>query len=158
MALIPVTFGAVLDSIGIVIFSVIIAYLLGLLLQNKTVFYKICDAFHIYNSVSDCIWDDILDFQYPSKLIIYTDKLVISGYVHFTENHENLPKVTLAGYLIQEADTGKTIENNQNCSNKVLFYDLSKADRVEIEYHNNSPMCEDVKILCNNTNNNQSQP
>lgn len=155
MELIPFSINPIIDSFGIMCTSIVAGYILGLPFQYNQIIYKICDIFKLRNSINDYIWDDILDWDYPNKLIVYYSDKIIEGYVHYSESYSNIPSVTLAGYIIRDKNQN-ILSDHSSDNDKVIFLQLCNAEYVEVIYNHKSPMCMEIKDLANNNKKNTS--
>lgn len=145
MNLIPFSIGRDADNIGIVLSSVLSAYIIGQVL-NSQFMIKICDFLKIRNTGKKFLWDDIMDNTQPMKIIAYYGKIKYEGYLHTFESYSNTPKIVLASYIVIYKN--KIIEDNSQNIEKIIILDSNKADKIEVIYDKYSNMCDDLKSLC----------
>lgn len=129
--------------VGIIIVTI---YILGRFI-NSELFIELSQKVGILNTPNDIIWNDLIDNKYPNKIIIHASDIIIEGYITDVEPYARLPQVSIASYLIKRDNI---IDDNSSCTDKILVYDLSNADYVEIKYYSQSKKCIRIKDACEN--------
>lgn len=144
--LIPFSCTKETDNILIIISAVVSAYCIGRFSRTEYAlkilnFLKIRDTGNLY------FWDDLMDNDYPMKAVIIYDDYVYEGMVHLYESYSNNPHIVLAAYQIKNSD-GTLKKDYSDDMTKIIILDISYAKNVTIIYYANSPLCIDLKNLC----------
>lgn len=148
-SLIPISFGEVIDCIGISLSSLVIAYLIGQFF-NTRLYVKICDVLKIRESGKKYLWDEIMDNVLPMKAVVYYKDLKYAGYLFSYESYSNSPNIILAAYTLSSSK--KNIEDNSHDKTKIIILNTEKADRVELIYDEHSKICNEIELFCNKEN------
>ena len=88
-----------------------------------------------------------MDNDYPMKAVIIYDDYIYEGMVHLYESYSNNPHIVLAAYQIKNSD-GTLKKDYSDDMTKIIILDISYAKNVTIIYYANSPLCMDLKNLC----------
>lgn len=144
--IIPVSFTDEIDNILIISSAAVLAYLTGRFLRTDHAvwvlnFLKIRDTGNLY------FWDDLMDNNYPMKAVITYEEYIYEGMVHIYESYSNSPHIVLAAYQIKSPD-GTVSKDYSDDTTKISILDASNAKNVTIIYYKDSPICIDLKNLC----------
>ena len=141
--LIPFSINEHVDNLGIILSSIIVAYILGRITLSPLTL-KLFDFLKIRNTVNSYLWDDLMDIEYPIEAIITFEKESYRGYVHLFENYNNSPKVVLALYCVYD-NNGETIEDFSEDATRVIILDTSAAKHVQIIYDKACNCSKDIR-------------
>lgn len=136
--LIPFSCGEILDNIGITVFSIILGFLSGKLMNSTKISHFILSKLQIRRTANSYIWNDIMDNNFVMEAEIVIGNTTYSGKVHLIEECNNSPHIVLAEYSID----GK----KQNAAGKIVVLDTSMASSVTVKYNENSKMREFIKF------------
>lgn len=149
--MIPFSISYEVDMAGIALFSVVIAYLLGLLATGNCRI-PLLDKLHIMETGNLYLWDDLMDNTgKPIRIKVEYDSATYDGMLHLFESYSSAPHIVLVAYhVIKYDDNYNRIDeiNYQHDATKVIVLDTSKANSVEITYETGSSMCKDIQGLC----------
>lgn len=148
-SLIPFSISSEVDIFLIFVSSIIVSYISGRI-RSSNKLISLLDFLKIRNSMHKYIWDDLMDNDYPMKIIVKINEATYNGMIHYIENYSNSPHIAMASYKI-EFDDGKILDYSNN-PEQVMVIDTSKADYVEIIYDKESIPYQDIKMLCDYNN------
>lgn len=143
--MIPIHISYNIDTIFIILFSVVLGYLFARMFKNIYII-KILDILKIRDTGNKYYWDDLLDENYPMEAKITIDNIIYEGMIHNYESYSNDPHIVLSSYVIK--NEYKILEDYTFDNTKIIILDTSKASNVEISYDKNSAICNDLKNLC----------
>ena len=146
-ALIPFSISYYVDIIGLIATAVILGYLCGRFVVSVTG-SKILDKIGICDTGNVYLWDDLMDKDWPMKVVVkYRDCSYIGMLSNF-ESYSNSPHISIASYVMMD-QCGKVMEDHTNDDGVVIVLPTENAISVKIEYAEKSRMREDIASLCN---------
>lgn len=145
--LIPFSISHEVDIVLIVLSALLLGYFIARLLRNKRIVYNILDFLKIRDTGNCYFWDDIMDDNYPMKVIVFYENMTYEGLIHNYESYSNEPHIVLGSYIVKDS-TGKVIQDFSEDSTRITILDISNAISVDVLYYKDSDECEDLKNLC----------
>ena len=137
-SMIPISFGKNIDTICIMVCSIIAGFVLGKILSSHFI-VRILDKLKIRKSLSEHLWNNILDRDYIMIAhITMDDGKKYSGKIHEIEEFVSTPQIVLADYSIDGI-------RNKN-DRQVIVLNTANAKEVIIEYNENSPMLKEISF------------
>jgi hypothetical protein len=149
MRIIPFSISETVDNVCIVLSAIICAYCFARIVQNKKIMLPILDKLNIRETGNLYLWDDLVDNDYPMRVIVTYEDAIYDGMLHIFESYSNVPHIVLGAYVIKDAHGRQIIYDRSEDSTSLIVLDISKAKDVEIVYHKDSVECVDIKNLCN---------
>ena len=150
MNCIPWNISPEVDSVGIVVTSAIIGFVLGKVINSQKII-RVYDTLQIGATINKYIWNDLMDPEFAFYVRVkMKDGMVYSGYSYYIEEYNNVPTIVLAGYVIEKEE--KCIVNNKEDIREIIFLNLADAQNVVIRYDAESSKCEEIKELIDNYN------
>lgn len=144
--LIPISISYEIDTALIVLSTLFLGYLFGKIARSKYML-NILDCLKIRDTGNLYLWDDIMDNDYPMKVIISFENSSYEGMLHNYETYSNEPHIVLCSYILKDKD-GKIIKDLSNNNTEIVILNTAKADSVNILYYKDSKECKDLKNLC----------
>lgn len=133
--IIPISFGTIIDSILVCIFSIIIAYVLGLIFSSNVI-ENILEKLHIYQSAHPNTWAELMDKTNAMRMEIkMNDGTKYFGYVH----HIGEESPTLIGLVAYSINDVFDIKNNE-----VIVLNSGEAEYIKIIYDKRSKYIERI--------------
>ena len=105
------------------------------------------DLLKIRDTVNIYYWDDLMDDEYPMRIIATYSDAIYEGIFHNYESYSNEPKIILGSYVVKNRD-GIIIKDYSNDKTKCIILNSANADTIEIIYSVKSSKCDDLKDLC----------
>lgn len=143
--LIPYSCGEVYDCIGITCASIIIAYVIGLVLNSRFIL-SVYEFLKIRDSGRKYFWDDLMDKKYAMQICVHYNNYKYIGFLYNFESYSNSPHVVLVSYIVYKENN--ILEDNSKDNTKVIILDTNKADDIEIIYDDRSDICKYNKSFC----------
>lgn len=147
--LLSFSFGETIDCIGLSIFAIITAYIVGRFV-NSRLYIKICDWLKIRESGKKYLWDDIMDNNLSMKVNIYYGNIKYSGFLFSYESYSNSPNIVLVAYTVFSDKI--ILEDNSQDKTKIIMLNTENADKVEIIYNEKSSICNEIDLFCTENN------
>ena len=147
MTLIPFSISYYVDIILMIMGAVVVGYILGKIAVSPLT-SKMLDILHICDTGNVYLWDDLMDQDWPMKVVVkYSDYSYIGMLSNF-ESYSNSPHISIASYVMMD-QYGKVMEDYTNDDGVVIVLPTENAISVKIEYAEKSRMREDIASLCN---------
>lgn len=144
--LIPFSISYYVDIIGLIATAVILGYLCGRFVVSVTG-SKILDKIGICDTGNVYLWDDLMDKDWPMKVVIKFQDRSYEGMLNNFESYSNAPHMSIASYIIKD-QSGNIIENHSNDQGAIIVLPTENAISVKVEYAEKSRMREDIISLC----------
>ena len=104
------------------------------------------DWLKIRDTGNSYLWDDIMDNDYPMKVVVSYENIIYEGMLHNYESYSNEPHVVLGAYTIKNIDND-IIEDMSNSNDEIVILNTATAISVKIIYNKKSNECKDIDNL-----------
>ena len=141
--IIPININKTVDTIGMCLTSIVIAYLLGRFFIGEK-FDKMLETLKICQSKNVNIWANLNDFDCSFKIkIVMNDDTIYKGYV-YEIGDETPVMIAIVAYEIKKGNN--TIVNGvTNENNKIMIVNTNDMKYAEIGYSVNSKKIKRIK-------------
>ncbi len=148
LALIPIRIATYVNYFALLLFSLIVAFLLGKTVQSNKL-KLILKKFSNGRTVNRYFWQDLVENEMFIKLTNYDKNYIIMGYCHGKEDFERIPQLILEQYMISDLN-GKVLESYINKKKDYIVVNLEKYDIIQITYNENSAHCSKIEVEVTN--------
>lgn len=139
-SLIPISFGIYVDTIGMVVGSVIMGFISAKII-NSNKLHKLFQKLKISQTVNQKIWADIEDKDNAIFVSIEdkTNHVLTDGMLVLYESFERQPLIQLSAF--RQFQNGEIINDFSNNPERTILIDTSKYENVVITYNPDSEKC-----------------
>lgn len=136
-SLIPISFGIYVDTIGMVVGSVIMGFISAKII-NSNKLHKLFQKLKISQTVNQKIWADIEDKDNAIFVSIEdkTNHVLTDGMLVLYESFERQPLIQLSAF--RQFQNGEIINDFSNNPERTILIDTSKYENVVITYNPDS--------------------
>lgn len=136
-SLIPISFGIYVDTIGMVVGSVIMGFISAKII-NSNKLHKLFQKLKISQTVNQKIWADIEDKDNAIFVSIEdkTNHVLTDGMLVLYESFERQPLIQLSAF--RQLQNGEIINDFSNNPERTILIDTSKYENVVITYNPDS--------------------
>lgn len=136
-SLIPISFGIYVDTIGMVVCSVIMGFISAKII-NSNKLHKLFQKLKISQTVNQKIWADIEDKDNAIFVSIEdkTNHVLTDGMLVLYESFERQPLIQLSAF--RQFQNGEIINDFSNNPERTILIDTSKYENVVITYNPDS--------------------
>lgn len=140
---IPITINRYIDNALILITAIIMAYMLARFYRSEHK-VELFDFLKIPDTGNEYMWDDLLDDTWPMRISIIYNEYTYDGFLHATQSYSYSPQVAVALYKVTDKK-GRIIKNYSDDERRIMIFDVSKADYIELVYDEESRIASDIR-------------